>query len=147
MLHQFYPDYEADSAYGIDYRTLYERGYRGIIFDIDNTLGTPRGTGDTAGNRIFRQTAGAGISDASIIEQQGTPREKLCGRSRWLLIFIRQANPEETAICGHGADAYYEGYYTFVGDQLFTDVGEPKMWHRDLSDAHPSIRRKRSRSY
>ena len=38
MLHQFYPDYEADSAYGIDYRTLYEQGYRGIIFDIDNTL-------------------------------------------------------------------------------------------------------------
>ncbi len=26
MLHQFYPDYEADSAYGIDYRTLYEQG-------------------------------------------------------------------------------------------------------------------------
>lgn len=26
-----YPDYEADSAYGIDYRTLYEQGYRGII--------------------------------------------------------------------------------------------------------------------
>ena len=31
--------------------------------------GTPWGTGDTAGDRIFRQTAGAGISDASIIEQ------------------------------------------------------------------------------
>jgi uncharacterized protein len=27
MLHQFYPDYEADSAYGIDYRTLYEQGF------------------------------------------------------------------------------------------------------------------------
>ena len=38
MLHQFYPDYEADSAYGIDYKTLYRKGYRGIIFDIDNTL-------------------------------------------------------------------------------------------------------------
>ena len=38
MLHQFYPDHEADSAYGIDYKTLYEKGYRGIIFDIDNTL-------------------------------------------------------------------------------------------------------------
>ena len=38
MLQQFYPDHEADSAYGIDYRTLYEQGYRGIIFDIDNTL-------------------------------------------------------------------------------------------------------------
>ena len=25
MLQQFYPDHEADSAYGIDYKTLYER--------------------------------------------------------------------------------------------------------------------------
>lgn len=68
MLQQFYPDHEADSAYGIDYKTLYRKGYRGIIFDIDNTL-YPWGTGDTAGDRIFRQTARAGISDASIIEQ------------------------------------------------------------------------------
>ena len=69
MLHQFYPDHEADSAYGIDYKTLYRKGYRG----------------DTAGDRIFRQTAGAGISDASIIEQQGTPGEKLCGCGRSFL--------------------------------------------------------------
>ena len=81
MLQQFYPDHEADSAYGIDYKTLYRKGYRGIIFDID----TPWGTGDTAGDRIFRQTAGAGISDASIIEQQGAPGEKLCGRGRGFL--------------------------------------------------------------
>ena len=65
MLQQFYPDHEADSAYGIDYKTLYRKGYRGIIFDIDNTL-VPHGAPAT---RIFRQTAGAGISDASIIEQ------------------------------------------------------------------------------
>ena len=38
MLRRFYPDNEADSAYGIDYRALYEKGYRGVIFDIDNTL-------------------------------------------------------------------------------------------------------------
>ena len=38
MLQQFYPDHEADSAYGIDYKTLYRKGYRGIIFDIDEAL-------------------------------------------------------------------------------------------------------------
>lgn len=68
MLQQFYPDHEADSAYGIDYKTLYRKGYRGIIFDIDNTL-YPMGHRRHRSDRIFRQTAGAGISDASIIEQ------------------------------------------------------------------------------
>ena len=38
MLEIFYPDNEAQNAYGIDYEGLYGRGYRGVIFDIDNTL-------------------------------------------------------------------------------------------------------------
>ena len=38
MLQTFYPDLYMDSAYGIDYEEYYRRGFRGIIFDIDNTL-------------------------------------------------------------------------------------------------------------
>ena len=38
MLRIFYPKRIADSAYVIDYKNLYKEGYRGIIFDIDNTL-------------------------------------------------------------------------------------------------------------
>lgn len=38
MLRMFYPKRIADSPYVIDYEKLYKEGYRGIIFDIDNTL-------------------------------------------------------------------------------------------------------------
>ncbi len=38
MLKQFYPSECADSAYVIDYKGLYHNGYRGLLFDIDNTL-------------------------------------------------------------------------------------------------------------
>ena len=38
MLECFYPDVYLDSAYDIDYKDMFEKGYRGIIFDIDNTL-------------------------------------------------------------------------------------------------------------
>lgn len=38
MLKIFYPKRIADSPYVIDYDNLYKEGYRGIIFDIDNTL-------------------------------------------------------------------------------------------------------------
>ena len=37
-LERFYPDHYLDSAYEIDYEQLYRKGYRGVIFDIDNTL-------------------------------------------------------------------------------------------------------------
>ena len=33
-----YPYAYAESVFSIDYQKLYDKGYRGIIFDIDNTL-------------------------------------------------------------------------------------------------------------
>ena len=38
MLERFYPDEYYESAYIIDFEQYYKDGYRGIIFDIDNTL-------------------------------------------------------------------------------------------------------------
>ena len=34
----FYPDVYLDSTYEIDFEALYREGFRGVIFDIDNTL-------------------------------------------------------------------------------------------------------------
>lgn len=38
MFQNLYPKEEADSVYTLDYESFYAKGYRGIIFDIDNTL-------------------------------------------------------------------------------------------------------------
>ncbi len=38
MFRKFYPAEMADSSYDIDYEELYQEGYRGLIYDIDNTL-------------------------------------------------------------------------------------------------------------
>ena len=38
MLECFYPDEYLDSAYVIDFQALYDKGYRGVLFDVDNTL-------------------------------------------------------------------------------------------------------------
>ena len=38
MFKKFYPYEHIDSVFSIDYNLLYEKGYRGIIFDLDNTL-------------------------------------------------------------------------------------------------------------
>ena len=38
MFQCFFPDQYLDSAYEIDFEGLYAKGYRGLIFDIDNTL-------------------------------------------------------------------------------------------------------------
>ncbi len=50
MLEMFYPDEYLDSTYSIDFEEWYQRGYRGILFDIDNTL-VPHGHRQMIGQR------------------------------------------------------------------------------------------------
>ena len=38
MFRCFFPDEYLDSAYVIDYEKLYREGYRGLLFDIDNSI-------------------------------------------------------------------------------------------------------------
>ncbi len=38
MFQCFYPNQYLNSTYEIDFEKMYEKGFRGIIFDIDNTL-------------------------------------------------------------------------------------------------------------
>ena len=66
MLERFYPGEYVDSTYEIDFDRLYEDGYRGVIFDIDNTL-VPHG--GRAGVRAFCTFEGAGISLHAAVEQ------------------------------------------------------------------------------
>ena len=38
MFERFYPDEYVDSTYSIDFEKKYNDGFRGVIFDIDNTI-------------------------------------------------------------------------------------------------------------
>lgn len=38
FLDRYYPNDYAEDVFSIDYQLLYNRGFRGLIFDIDNTL-------------------------------------------------------------------------------------------------------------
>ena len=38
LVERFYPDEYLDSTYSIDFAELAKKGYRGVLFDIDNTL-------------------------------------------------------------------------------------------------------------
>lgn len=40
MIKKYYPYEYAESVFMIDYQKLYQKDFRGIIFDIDNTLYT-----------------------------------------------------------------------------------------------------------
>ena len=122
MFKTFYPSEWLESAYDVDYEAMYKKGYRNIIFDIDNTL-------------VFH---GAPQNEASL---------KLLNRLKELgfkILFLSNNKEPRVRSFAEPVDAMYihkagkpgkKGYLTavemmggtlentfFVGDQLFTDV-------------------------
>ena len=57
MRNIFYPSELISSTYRIDFERLYAEGYRGIIFDIDNTLVPHGAPADERAIRLFLQSA------------------------------------------------------------------------------------------
>ena len=61
MLSSFYPDEYAESVFDIDYDKLYAKGFRGVIFDIDNTLVHHGDGSNDRVDELFREIHRAGL--------------------------------------------------------------------------------------
>ncbi len=122
LLERFYPDNEAQSAYGIDYKRLYDRGYRGIIFDIDNTLVPHGAPADGRAVDFFQGLRGLGFQTV-LLSNNKEPRVQP---------FADRVGSRYVYKAGKPGRAGYEKAMElmgtlpedtlFVGDQLFTDV-------------------------
>ena len=55
MFRTFFPDEYLDSTYVIDFEKLYAQGYRGLIFDIDNTLVPHGAPADKRAKALFKR--------------------------------------------------------------------------------------------
>ena len=122
MFKCFYPDEYVDSTYQIDFAGLKEQGYKGVLFDIDNTL-VPHGAPANeravllfdklrelkmescliSNNQLARVKPFADAVGTRFIEDAHKPSAKNYQKAMELMGCTR-----ENAL--------------FVGDQLFTDV-------------------------
>ena len=118
----FYPDLYLDSAYDIDYEGFYREGYRGLLFDIDNTLVRHGEPADARAIQLFERLHGIGFESCLLsnnkLERVATFHKPVGG------YFIENAHKPSTAnyikaMERMGTDA---GTTLFIGDQLFTDI-------------------------
>lgn len=122
FLKKFYPNRYMDSAYDIPYASLYEKGYRGIIFDVDNTLVEHGKPATERAVRLFEELRAIGF-DTCIISNNKEPRVKPFAnlvKSR----YISKANkpsPKNYVKAMELMNTDKDNTF-FVGDQLFTDV-------------------------
>lgn len=122
LLQSFYPTAYEESAYNIDFEGLYAEGFRGVIFDIDNTLVPHDAPADDRAKALFARLRRAGFQTCLLsnnkearvklfneeiqspyIHKAGKPSVKNYRRAMELMGTTRENT-------------------VFVGDQLFTDV-------------------------
>jgi HAD superfamily phosphatase (TIGR01668 family) len=122
MLQKFYPGEYLDSAYVIDYEGLYREGYRGIIFDIDNTLVPHDAPADERAIRLFERLKNLGYQ-CMLLSNNKEPRVKMFNDAVGASYIYKAGKPKprnyRVAMERMGTDT---ANTLFVGDQIFTDV-------------------------
>lgn len=122
MLECFFPEHEVESAYAIDYEALAERGIRGIIFDVDNTLVPHGAPADERAVLLFRRLKELGLG-VMLLSNNKEPRVKSFSDSVGGRYIYKAGKP---GVAGYNRAMEELGTTAettvFVGDQLFTDI-------------------------
>ena len=123
MFQTFYPSADMDSTYLIDFESLYEKGYRAVIFDIDNTLVPHGAPADERSIAFFDRLHAIGYS-TMLLSNNKEPRVKMFHDAVQNDGYIYKADKPsrkgyQEAMRRMGSDC---SNTLFVGDQLFTDI-------------------------
>jgi HAD superfamily phosphatase (TIGR01668 family) len=134
-----YPGEYIDSTYHIDFDKLYNEGYRGIIFDIDNTLVPHGAPADERAILLFRHLKELGFK-CMLLSNNKEPRVKMFNDAVHVQYIYKAGKPKPAgyrkAMKELGTNA---ANTLFVGDQIFTDVRcKPRGHPHDPREADPS---------
>ncbi len=122
MFKRFYPDKVLPSTYDIDFEMLYRKGYRGLIFDIDNTLVPHGAPADDRAKALFTRLKAIGFS-CCLLSNNGSRRVDMFNKDIQVHAICNAHKPATAnylkAMKLMGTDLKHT---LFIGDQLFTDV-------------------------
>ena len=122
MLKRFYPDEYLDSTYSIDFKQLFEEGYRGLIFDIDNTLVPHGAPADERAIALFSGLKCLGFQ-CCLLSNNQLPRVELFNKDVQVH-FIENAHKTSMKNYRKAMEIMETNVKNtiFIGDQIFTDI-------------------------
>lgn len=122
VFQRFYPSDYRENAYDLPYEEYYRKGFRGIIYDVDNTLVPHGAPADDAAIALFSCLRSIGFSTC-ILSNNKEPRvapfadrvkspyiykaDKPSKKGYERAMKVMETDPSQTL---------------FIGDQLFTDI-------------------------
>lgn len=122
ILSPFYPDEYRESVYILDFQKYYEKGYRGILFDIDNTLVPHGAPAEKRAEELFDKLRKIGFQTCLISnnkEPRVRPFAKLVKSD---YIFDAHKPSSKNYVRAMERMGTESENTLFVGDQIFTDV-------------------------
>lgn len=122
MFDKFFPDKYVASTYVIDFEELYKKGYRGVIFDIDNTLVPHGAPADERAKKLFAKLKSLGFH-CCLISNNQEPRVKMFNQDIQV-DYVYNAHKPSTKNYKKAMEMMGTNQKNtlFIGDQLFTDV-------------------------
>ena len=122
MFNCFFPDKYINSTYSIDFEALYNSGYRGIIFDIDNTLVTHGDPADERAIELISKLKEIGFR-ILFLSNNKEPRVKMFNDAvNCQYIFKADKPAKKGYLKAMELLNTNKNDTLFVGDQIFTDV-------------------------
>ena len=122
MFKTFYPDHYMSSTYEIDFDNYYKKGYRGIIFDIDNTLVPHGAPADERSKKLFEHLKELGYK-VVLLSNNKEPRVKMFNDVVKVSYIFKAGKPlVKNYLKAMEMMGTNKENTLFVGDQLFTDV-------------------------
>lgn len=119
---KWFPDAWEENTFRIDYKKLYDLGYRGIMFDIDNTLVFDCAPADERAIQFLKEIQDMGFR-VLLLSNNNERRVKMFNEQIGADYIFKARKPRP--------DGYIEGMRimgtnrkntVFIGDQIFTDV-------------------------
>ena len=119
----FYPDDYVSSVYAMDFHALYAKGYRGIIFDIDNTLVPHGAPADHRARQLFKRLKKEGFLTC-LVSNNKEPRVKSFSAAVGATGYLYKAGKPAKKAYRNAMDLMGTKTHNtlVIGDQIFTDV-------------------------
>ena len=127
LFDSLYPTQYYESSYIIDYEKLYEKGYRGIIYDLDNTLVPHGAPADERALELMDRLKSIGYT-IFFLSNNRKERVEMFNEKIGALYLCKASKPNKRGYLKAAEMMNLEpSKILVVGDQIFTDIWGANM--------------------